>query len=286
MGRYNYSVEKLIAKLPEINNKDQTEKQFSTLRSFCFYLALAYQGMVNLTYSRYNNLINATQAWRLSPELEFSLQFLQLLTVCDNFTHPGEEPQQNRAGWVVFGHMLPMRVFQTKHDTQQLNSISKRQYILLTDIVMIRKPKSECSRKEIPLDKSRGQELVEKMQFFVKWFEVSPNLRLFDLKDYKLGILDVFKKENCTRGNLPQFLKEAVGSHIKSLGKESTFLMNHTVFDDLNLLEMEKKDFVFNSERRVWVVNPELHVKDTISQIYKGSENMDDQAYKADEFIV
>jgi len=50
-------------------------------------------------------------------------------------------------------------------------------------------------------------------------------LKLGDLREYKLGILDVFKKENCSRGSLPQFMKENVDFVKVNLGHESSFRM-------------------------------------------------------------
>jgi hypothetical protein len=36
---------------------------------------------------------------------------------------------------LVLGHVLPYRDFEAKHETQSVNAISKRQYILLTDLI-------------------------------------------------------------------------------------------------------------------------------------------------------
>jgi hypothetical protein len=89
-----------------------------------------------------------------------------------------------------------------------------------------------------------------------KWVDVCEHLRLNNLREYKLGILDVFKKENCQRSSLPQFLRENVGCCRIDAGKESTIKLDKTVFDDIDLLECDKKDFVFDAERRIWIVNP------------------------------
>jgi hypothetical protein len=43
------------------------------LKAFCFYLAFAYNGMVSINFDMYATKQNATQAWRLNPEMEFSI---------------------------------------------------------------------------------------------------------------------------------------------------------------------------------------------------------------------
>ena len=80
-------------------------------------------------------------------------------------------------------------------------------------------------------------------------------------------------------------MKEAVGCCKIDIGRESTLKIDKTVFDDMNLLESDKKDFIFDEGRRVWFLNPDLEVKDTITQIFKNA-NMNDQQWKADEEIV
>lgn len=69
----NHVADKMIAKLSDLSDADENDKHVSTLRAFCFYLAMAYTGIVNLSYDKLSNISNANQAWRLSPELEFSL---------------------------------------------------------------------------------------------------------------------------------------------------------------------------------------------------------------------
>jgi len=52
------------------------------------------------------------------------------------------------------------------------------------------------------------------------------------------------------------------------------------------MIEAEKKDFVFDANKKIWVLNPDLEIKDTLTQIYKQDQTFEDQQWRADEFIV
>lgn len=60
----DYFVENLIEKLDQLADDDNDdiskERQSSTLRGFCFYLALAYNGIITLNYDLWATKINAT----------------------------------------------------------------------------------------------------------------------------------------------------------------------------------------------------------------------------------
>ena len=124
------------------------------------------------------------------------------------------------------------------------------------------------------------------MAFICNWFDVCEYLKPTNLREYKLGALDCFKKENCQRSSIIQYFRENVGCCKIDLGQyESTIKIDATVFDGINLLECDKKDFIFDAERRLWVVDPKLEVKDTITQILKNND-LAEQQWIADADIV
>lgn len=123
------------------------------------------------------------------------------------------------------------------------------------------------------------------MQWMCKWFEVYEYLKIDSLREYKLGVLEVFKKNNVNRANPAMFMKENVNVIAITVGREKTYQLQKDVFADFNLLECDKKNFEFDAYKRTWRLRADCDMRDTITQIYKAI-NLNDMQWQADKQIV